>query len=161
MKSISVSSELATAAGGQTKPYLTTYADRGYEMGCGPPGSYAGHAHLHFTDVMWSPGGIQCSSGGITRRGCLLIVAPRTFFEASFSEPFFFLKFCGIGGSVQVPDKVIDQLFKGSVSVLSSPATFLCPWFPSPSTTPSTLVLDTEADSLLLNLGHESFLVKP
>ncbi len=159
MTSISVSAELAKAGIGN-KPYLTTYSAHGFELGCAPPGHYPGHAHECFTDVMWSPGRLSCSAGHATASGQLLIVTPRTFFEVTFSDIFFFVKFCADPRPASLPDKITDRVFEGSVSVLSAPATFACSCYTGRGASALPLTIELTSACLRLDIGNRSFRIQ-
>jgi hypothetical protein len=101
----------AALAKGGNKPYLTSLASHGYEMGVGSPGRYAAHAHRGFTDIAFAPGGLRVRGAAGWLTGSVHISCPGQWFgPLEFESGFWFLKFFESAGSVcSVPDKITDR----------------------------------------------------
>lgn len=108
-KVLSISEVLASRAG---KPYLTSLASHGYEMGVGRAGEYAAHAHRGFTDIAFAPGGMRVRGCGGWLAGSVHITAPGHWFgPLEFLSGFWFIKFFESASAVcSVPDKVIERV---------------------------------------------------
>jgi hypothetical protein len=93
------------------KIYLGDLASAGLEWGLGSAGVYAGHAHLGFTDVLFSPRGLVIrTQDGLRHRVVLFLCGPRTFFEPEQLPNFWFLKFYSTAGdsAAGLPDKLVS-----------------------------------------------------
>ena len=86
------------------KDYLWLVPTHGVEMGFGAAGDYEAHAHRHFLDLMYAPGGIRSSPDSPSSQ--LLVVPPRTPFGPVSTDAFFFLKAVAVDEPVSIPDKV-------------------------------------------------------
>lgn len=88
-----------------SKEYLWLIPSHGLEMGFGSAGEYEAHAHRHFVDVIYSPGGLRLSPGDPSAH--IAVVPPRTAFGPTLTAEFFFLKFLPEPGNHTIPDKVV------------------------------------------------------
>lgn len=117
---ISISGELAAVPGGG-KRYLATMASHGYEMGVGPAGGYAPHAHRNLVDVLFSPDGmvVLASSATVPLAGRLMVAPPGAWYDPKELGAFWFLKFYTDPARIGVPDKILvdDGSHDGPVSV--------------------------------------------
>lgn len=158
MRSISISQELRGSNVRNGKVYLTLYDDTGYEIGCARSGCYPGHAHHSFADVMWSPGLIRCRDLPVTE-GNLLVVEPKTYFEAEFLGDFFFFKFACGKGEVVVPDKTEERLCEGRAVLHVPPSIIEMDLFRRLDATSIPVTLEINEKDIVVQIGSESFRV--
>ena len=156
MTSLSITAELAALSGSQSKGYAGVHAIDGYERGCGRSGTYSGHAHRKFYDVIFAPSGLSGTDlmGGRVV-GTLLVVPPRTYFGALTLGDFFFIKFAPEPGAFELPDKVDERLGEGSARVFSDKASLVLPWYPRPSGVPGWIRVRLDGDQLTLSFSTE------
>lgn len=116
MRVVSIANELTATPPQWSKNYLCGYAECGYELGVGRAGSFSGHSHLFFADIVFSPHRIHCQGRlDLGATITLLVVPPRTYMPSVRIGDFFFLKFCPDSRKVVLPDKVTTHLAEGSL----------------------------------------------
>lgn len=100
--------KLGATSPGSTKNYRWSLDEHGLEMGTGTPGTYEEHAHRHYVDLIYAPGGLSTPQvAGVQ----LLVVPPKVRFGPTMTGDFFFVKFLPSSGPYSVPDKVVgDEL---------------------------------------------------
>lgn len=128
VKRTSISQVISTLAESD-KRYDILYKDSGFELGFGRGGSYEGHSHLYFVDVLFSPAGIQWNGGGLG--ATLVVVPPRTYLPRVETGDFVFLKFCPDAREVILPDKVSSELSEQHVMTYGDQADLEFPWYRS------------------------------
>ena len=154
MNRISVSDEVAAFAPRSDKRYDILYANAGFEFGFGRAGSYEGHSHRCFVDLLFSPGGIRWKEGGETATGMLVIVPARSYLPDVETDNFAFLKFCPDSREVSLPDKVSDRLCERNVMAFTESAQVTFPWFPHPESAPQTIAVSLSGSELKLHFSN-------
>lgn len=139
------------------KRYVHDYHSYGFELGFGREGSFPGHAHLHFQDIIYCPDGLVCTdSRGISVAGVLASIAPRTYFACVCAGSFFFVKYCPTASRVILPDKVGDVLEGMGMVVAGRDCTVVTPWFASEAADGgSRAVIELLVDGLRITFGLE------
>jgi hypothetical protein len=163
MSVISISDVLARLTPSKTKVYQRLYDTFGYELGVGRAGSYPGHAHLYFCDLMFSPTGIRTAADDSTPvRGRLVVVPPRTYFGDTTIGDFFFLKFCPYPGPISVPDKIDTHVKEGPILAYHRTADIRVAWFSSSVDPGSAILVTLRSRRLELRFGDlETVVVEP
>ena len=107
----------AHLAAENSKAYLRTLANDGFEMGVGRAGVYAAHAHRGFTDVAFAPGGMTIHAESGPQVGLLHFTNPGCWFgPIEFHSDFWFAEFFqSEGDRCAVPDKITDRSEVGRV----------------------------------------------
>lgn len=85
-------------------------------MGFGRGGSYKGHSHIYFLDLILSFTKLHCSdiiAKNISNE--LIIVPPKTYLGTVTCGDFFFIKFCPNPQTVIFPEKINDALTEGTI----------------------------------------------
>jgi hypothetical protein len=98
----------------EIKRYLSSYKLDGFELGFGRRGTYSGHSHLYFTDLLFSPGGVSFSGNDKTQKANLVIVPRETLLSDVLIGNFCFLKFCEYPLRVTFPEKMESANLKGT-----------------------------------------------
>lgn len=116
------------------KEYLQSYEEAGFETGVGDGGRYPGHAHMLYTDVVYSPTGLSTRTvGGKNLIGQMLIIPPRTYVEDIQTNKFWFMKFMRDGAEVRLPDKVHLRLSEGLPLMIEPEFRLTCKLYRKPS----------------------------
>lgn len=139
----------------QSKIYMSTYNELGFEYGFGKGGYYSGHSHYYFCDIMFSKSKIITSSiENKLIEDKLVIVPPRTYMADVEINDFFFLKFSPNSGKIKVPDKTEEKLNLGVIK--STSATYNCTlsWFDM-NQRESKITMRFDGKELLLTFGNE------
>lgn len=110
LSDVSISNLLLSA---DSKAYVGTMLDAGFEWGVGRSGVYDSHSHQSLCDVLYAPSGMRI---GIPDAGILkcrfFLACPGVFFDPLEISNFWFMKFLGRPRDIRdsVPDKSLDYL---------------------------------------------------
>lgn len=137
-----------------SRKYYGLLSNFGLEWGVGIGGSYPGHFHLGFTDVIFAPSGmVVADEFGVSHRGTLLVVPPGVWFSPDRVEAFWFMKLFGSVNcaTVDVPDKIGDRsrwTATGDSLRCVDTGDFVVPWWDPRSQTQGALRLQLGSESL-------------
>lgn len=132
MRIISISKILKDCIN-SSKIYLTLYANNGYELGFGKGGSYKGHSHLYFYDILFSPDGIYLGNKYKEKKTYYFIcIPPRTYMNDIRIGNFFFLKFCPTNEKFLLPEKTNRIMYEGEIKMYTDAVQFDSVWYKNP-----------------------------
>lgn len=154
MSALSILDRVSSFHDAQDKVYLTSYHDDGFEIGFGRQGSYSGHSHLRFIDIIFSPAGITYGDAHAGVPPALVVVPARTFLPDVTTGHFVFLKFCQDGRPVKLPEKVDDQLEEGKVLAFMDRAKMTFPWYRRAAAEPGEVALTLAHDILTIEFSN-------
>ncbi|MES2669682.1 MAG: hypothetical protein V4673_04585 [Pseudomonadota bacterium] len=160
MPALSIFDQVSSFNDRQDKVYLTSYHENGFEIGFGRQGSYSGHSHLRFVDIIFSPAGIRYDGAHADIPPALVVVPARTYLPDVTIGLFGFLKFCQDGGPIDFPEKVDYQLNEGKVLAFIDQAKITFPWYRKPGAKPGEVILTLAHDVFTIEFsnGH-SFII--
>jgi hypothetical protein len=156
MPALSILDQVSSLHDSQVKTYLTSYHEDGFEIGFGRQGSYNGHSHLRFIDIIFCPTGVRYEGVHADIIPTLVVVPARTYLPDVSTGPFGFLKFCPDSGPIDLPEKVDDQLEEGEVLAFIDQAKMTIPWYKKAAAAPGEVVLTLAHDVFIIEFsdGH-------
>jgi hypothetical protein len=160
MKQYSIEIEIPKLNSTQSKVYHYLYADSGFELGFGKAGTYSGHSHLFFCDVLFSAKPISTSDAdGKTISGNLIVIPPRTYLGEVVTDDFFFIKFCPTNEKIMLPDKREDILTDGKIEAFNGNAAMEIPWYEKNTSRESSVTFSLQNEKLHIKIGETEFII--
>lgn len=157
MKRYKITEEIQKLKPKETKAYYYLYADSGFELGFGKGGTYAGHSHLYFCDILFSTKPIETSDGdGKIISDNLIVIPPKTYVGEVVTDDFFFIKFCPTNDRVILPDKIESVERVGLISGYSNEVNIVFPWFKNHLSSESLIKLELNSNNFQINLGNNN-----
>jgi hypothetical protein len=147
---------------GTDKIYLRTYREHGYELGFGRGGSYPGHSHLYFLDLILSYGQIGCSDAwGSSISDSLVIVPPQTYLGDVVCGDFFFIKFCPAQHTVIFPEKLDEVMDRGEIIHATDHFNRSFSYYKDGKDERRSLQVHLANNTLVLTVGSDEYEISP
>ncbi len=129
-------------------------------MGVGKAGSYRGHSHLFFHDIIYCPSGLVCSSPRLSSGKATLVIVPReTYLGEVNTDDFFFIKFSASPADVSFPEKIYECLNATSIILPSPGASLRYVYYKSRNDVGSELIIHLHESVLNLRIANAEYCI--